>query len=361
MSDKLFEPVTLGKLTLSNRMVMAPMTRNRATPDGRATALMATYYGQRAGAGLIITEGIQPSAVGQGFLNTPGLHTPQQTESFKPVTDAVHRAGGKIVAQLMHSGRIGHPALYPHSAHRSVAPSPVTPAGQCFGPDGPLDYQQPHELTRDEIAATVRDFADAAHHAIEAGFDGVEIHAGNGFLLHQFLASNTNERTDEYGGSIAARIRFPLEVIEACADRIGADRVGVRISPANPYNDITENDTDELYHALVAALPPVAFLHIMEGGNRATTAAVRAQWTGTIILNPHPGDMTPVTADAAAEALDQGVACAVAFGALFLANPDLPDRLRAGGPFNELDPATLYGGDHRGYTDYPSLGEAEAA
>lgn len=360
MSTKLFEPVTLGKLALNNRMVMAPMTRSRATTDGRATELMATYYGQRAGAGLVITEGIQPSTVGQGFVNTPGLHTTEQVTSWQPVTEAVHQAGSRIVAQLMHSGRIGHPSLYP-SAHRSVAPSPLAAAGQCFGPDGPMDYQVPHELTADEIARTVRDFATASRNAIDAGFDGVELHAGNGFLLHQFLSDNTNHRTDAYGGSIAARIRFVVEVAEAAAERIGADRVGIRISPANPYNDIAESDTAHLYAELAQALPPLAFLDVMEAGNRSQTLAVREQWKGQLILNPHStADAGPVTPEIAADTLDAGVADAVCFGAMFLANPDLPDRIRAGGPYNTVDDSTLYGGDHRGYTDYPVLRKRDA-
>jgi N-ethylmaleimide reductase len=355
MSAKLFEPVTMGKLALANRLVMAPMSRNRATPEGVATPLMAEYYAQRASAGLIVSEGIQPSQVGQGFSNSPGLHTPEQTESWKQVTDAVHRAGGVIVAQLMHAGRIGHPSLYP-SAHRSVAPSAVAAAGQAHSPQGPLDYPVPHELTAQEIAQTVRDFADAAANAVEAGFDGVEVHAGNGFLLHQFLADNTNRRTDSYGGSIENRIRFTVEVVEAVAERIGADRVGVRISPANPYNDIAESDTAELYAALVPALPPVAFLHIMEGGDREQTLAVRELWKSALILNPHAGGVFPATPQVALDTTEQGVADAVAVGALFLANPDLPARIRAGGPYNAVDESTFYGGDHTGYTDYPALG-----
>ncbi|MFG2296223.1 alkene reductase [Streptomyces sp. NPDC048603] len=354
MSAKLFQPVTMGKLSLANRLVMAPMSRNRSTPEGVATELMATYYGQRASAGLIITEGVQPSTVGQGFMNSPGLHSAGQAESWKQVTAAVHARGGTIVAQLMHSGRIGHPSLYP-SAHRSVAPSAVQAAGQAFGPEGPLDYQVPHELTAEEIAQTVQDHVDAAAFAIEAGFDGVELHAGNGFLLHQFLADNTNRRTDGYGGSIENRIRFVVEVAEAVAMRIGADRVGIRISPANPYNDIAESDTDELYPALLDALPPVAYLHVMEGGNRERTLALREQWQGAFILNPHPDGMVPVTAELAARTLDENAADAVALGAAFLANPDLPARIQAGGPYNEGDQSKWYGGDHTGYTDYPAL------
>ncbi|MGC5343962.1 alkene reductase [Streptomyces sp. DT171] len=361
MSSNLFEPVTLGKLALSNRMVMAPMTRNRATPDGQATELMATYYGQRAGAGLIITEGIQPNAVGQGFLRTPGLHTEEQVASWVPVTEAVHRGGGRIVAQLMHSGRIGHPSLYP-SAHRSVAPSAIAAAGQCFGPEGPLDYPVPHELTVEEIARTVDDIATASQRAVDAGFDGVELHAGNGFLLHQFLSANTNHRSDAYGGDIAARIRFTVEVAEAAAERVGADRVGMRISPANPYNDIAEHDTAELYAALVEALPPLAFLHVMESANRPQTLAVRGLWQGKLILNPHPtADSGPVSPETAADTLESGAADAVCMGALFLANPDLPDRIKAGGPYNSVDESALYGGDHRGYTDYPTLRGTDAA
>lgn len=352
----LFDPASLGKIALDNRMVMAPMSRNRATvEDGLATELMATYYAQRASAGLIVSEGIQPNAVGQGFAQSPGLHSAEQVASWRPVTDAVHRAGGRIVAQLMHSGRIGHPALYP-SGHQSVAPSPIAARGQAYAPDGPLDYPVPHELSGAEVAQTVEDFAAASRNAVAAGFDGVELHAGNGFLLHQFLSEHTNRRTDRYGGSRTARLAFPVEVAEAAAQAIGADRVGMRISPANPYNDMVESDTAELYAELVDALPPLAFLHVSETGNRADTRAVRERWQGPLILNPHAAaDAGPVTPETATAVLDEGLADAVAFGALFLANPDLPDRVRAGGPYNELDPTRLYGGDHRGYTDYGFL------
>lgn len=351
----LFDPLTVGKLTLDNRLVMAPMTRNRATVDGLATELMAEYYAQRAGAGLIISEGIQPSVVGQGFMNTPGLHSAEQTASWRAVTDAVHRAGGRIVAQLIHSGRIGHPSLYP-SAHQSVAPSPIAAAGQQFTPWGMREYPVPRELTVAEIARTVEDFVTASRNAVDAGFDGVELHAGNGFLLHQFLSDNTNHRTDGYGGSTAARIRFTVEVVQAVAEAIGEDRLGVRISPANPYNDIAEGDPAELYAALVPALPPIAFLHVMEAGDRARTRAIRELWNGALIVNPHPdADSFPATVEIAVRTLEDGVADAVCLGALFLANPDLPERVRVGGPYNLPDEATFYGGDHRGYTDYAPL------
>ncbi|CCQ13968.1 putative uncharacterized protein [Rhodococcus sp. AW25M09] len=351
----IFDPTELGALTLSNRLVMAPMTRNRATVDGCATPSMATYYAQRASAGLIVSEGIQPSAIGQGFASTPGLHSVEQVRSWRQVTDAVHAAGGRIVAQLMHSGRIGHPSLYP-SAHTSVAPSAIAAAGTCFSPTGPVDYLTPTELSEDDIVETVADFVAASTGAIDAGFDGVEIHAGNGFLLHQFLADNTNVRDDSYGGSIEGRVRFPAEVIAAVARALGADRVGVRISPANPYNDIAESDTALLYRHLVDRLPALAYLHIMESGNRSVTAAVREQWTGALVLNPHEhADSGPVTPEIANTVLNDQVADAVCSGALFLANPDLIDRIRAGGPYNELDEATLYGGGDAGYTDYPTM------
>ncbi|MER7914430.1 alkene reductase [Streptomyces sp. NPDC096068] len=352
----LFDSVTFGKIPLANRLVMAPMTRNRAKPCGGATELMAEYYAQRASAGLIITEGTQPSQVGQGFLNTPGLHHPEQVRSWRAVTDAVHEKGGRIVVQLMHSGRIGHPSLY-DSAHRSVAPSAIAAAGQCFTPDGMRDYPVPHELTTDEIAATVRDFADAARNAVEAGFDGVQVHAGNGFLLHQFLAENTNHRTDAYGGSLAHRIRFTVEVTEAVVAAIGNERTSVRLSPGNPYNDIVEGDTEALYAALVPALPELAFLEVCEIVTRPVTRAVRELWRGNLVVNPHAApDSFPASVEAAQEILDGGLADAVSLGALFLANPDLPARVQAGGPFTAPDETTYYGGDHRGYTDYPVLG-----
>lgn len=316
---------------------------------------MATYYAQRAGAGLIVTEGIQPSIVGQGFATTPGLHSAEQIDSWRAVTEAVHSAGGRIVAQLMHSGRIGHPTLYP-STHTSVAPSAIAAAGTCFSPVGPLEYPTPREMSMEDISHTVTDFVAASTGAVEAGFDGVEIHAGNGFLLHQFLSSNSNIRTDGYGGSIESRVRFPTEVIDAVAASIGADRVGVRISPANPYNDIAESDTEDLYRHFVGRLPELAFLHIMESGNRGVTAAIREQWGGALVLNPHehPGS-GPVTPEIAVTVLASGVADAVCLGALFLANPDLPERIKAGGPYNVVDETALYGGGDAGYIDYPVL------
>ena len=237
----LFEPTTFGALHPANRLVMAPMSRNRANADGTPTELMATYYAQRADAGLIITEGTQPSQVAQGFMNTPGLHNAAQAAAWRDVTDAVHARGGLIAVQLMHAGRIGHPSLYP-SAHQSVAPSSIPAAGTGFTPEGLMEYPEPRTLTPEEINETINDFVCASRLAIDAGFDAVEIHGGNGFLLHQFLAANTNLRDDEHGGDPKRRVKLTEQVVHAVADAIGPDRVGLRISPGNPYNDIDEGD-----------------------------------------------------------------------------------------------------------------------
>ncbi|MGW2666173.1 alkene reductase [Nocardia tengchongensis] len=353
----LFEPVSIGRLRLPSRLVMAPMTRNRATLEGLVTELTAEYYAQRASAGLIISESIQPSVIGQGYFLTPGLHNAEQTAAWRQVTDAVHAAGGRIVAQLTHTGRIGHPVLYPDNA-LPVAPSPIASGEQLFTPDGMIDHPQPQEMTAADITDTIADFATAARNAIAAGFDGVEVHGANGFLLHQFLADNTNRRTDAYGGSTTNRIRFVSEVVAAVAVAIGADRTGIRLSPGNPYNHIEESDPAPLYVELLTALADLdlAYVHLVEGGDRELTTKLRAAWPGTLILNPHPTpEAFPATVDAATEALESGVADAISLGALWLANPDLDARIQAGGPFNTPDQATFYGGTHIGYTDYPPL------
>ncbi|MGD8112547.1 alkene reductase [Vibrio sp. TRT 17S01] len=351
----IFEETRYGAIHAKNRIVMAPMSRNRATYDGVPTPMMATYYAQRANAGLIVAEGMQPDVIGQGFMNSPGIHNEAQIAGWQQVTEAVHREGGKIVAQLMHAGRIGHPALYP-SAHQSVAPSAIAADGQAFTPEGPVNFPTPRAMTEEDIALTIQGFAQAAKNAIEAGFDGVEIHAGNGFLLHQFMASNTNQREDAYGGSIENRIRFTLEVTHAVTEAIGAERTGIRLSPSNPYNDIVEVDTPELYRALLTQLPTLAFIHIMEACDRESTTLIRELTSSPLILNPHQTPESGVVTGKIAEQVLQAKLCdGVAIGALFLANPDLMHRLKVGGPFNELDPNTLYGGDQRGYTDYPTL------
>ncbi|MGC0332820.1 N-ethylmaleimide reductase [Streptomyces sp. SAI-170] len=349
-----FDPIDLSGTRLANRIVMAPMTRSRAGAGGAPTALTAEYYVQRASAGLLVTEGVQPSAVGQGYPDTPGLHSAEQTAAWREVTDAVHATGGRIFAQLMHVGRIGHPALLPDGLH-NVAPSAVAADGQVYTHEGPKDYVTPRALTADEVRKTVEDFTAAARNAIEAGFDGVELHGANGYLIHQFLSPDSNRRTDEWGGPVEHRIRFAVETVRAVADAIGAERTALRISPGNPYNSMSEPDAEATYTALVAELEPLglAYLHILESpGLRDLTLALRKRFSGTVVLNPATDG--PTGPDALT-LIEDGTADLLAFGRLFLANPDLPARLRAGGPFNEADPATFYGGDATGYTDYPTL------
>jgi N-ethylmaleimide reductase len=358
----LFGEVTLGSLTLPNRIVMAPLTRNRADREGVPGPLAATYYAQRATAGLIVTEGIQPSASAQGYINTPGLHTGGQIDAWRGVTDAVHAANGRIYAQLMHTGRIGHPDLVRHSSLPAglvpLAPSAIRPSGMAKTYDGPRGFVCPREMTAADIAETIRDFAAAARNAIDAGFDGVELHGGSGLLLHQFLADGCNRRGDRYGGSITARIRFVAELTRAVTAAVGPRRVGVRISPHNTFNDISESDAGQLYPELARTLGEqgLAYLHVYETGNRRTTLAIRGAWPGRLIVNPHAVDRKPPASLAAAErVLADGTADLVSFGRLFISNPDLPARFRAGLPLTAPDPATFYGGDHRGYTDYPAL------
>lgn len=353
-----FEPLTVGKLALPNRLVMAPMSRNRA-PGGMVTELTARYYAQRATAGLIISEATGISEIAQGYAHSPGLYTAAQVRAWRTVTDAVHDADGRIFAQLVHCGRIGHPSLHADGA-LPVAPSAIASGEQMFTPDGMLDHPVPREMTLAEIGHTIEDFAAAARNAIDAGFDGVELHAANGFLLHQFLADGTNRRTDAYGGSVTARARFAVEVVHAVADAIGPERVGIRLSPSITFNGMAgaENDSAEVYTALAQALAPIplAYIHVFELLTRDITHSIRAAWSGPLILCAHPtAESFPSTPEIGAQALSDGVADAIALAEAWLANPDLPARVRTGGPYNAADKATFYGGDHRGYTDYPAL------
>lgn len=358
-----FQSLTAENLELRNRIVMAPMTRSRAFGT-YATADMATYYAQRASAGLIITEGIQPSAVGQGYPFTPGLHTPEQVESWRTVTDAVHAAKGTIVAQLMHTGRIGHPSTTDaagNGALTPVAPSPVKAAGQVFTPTGPQDHVVPDELTEAGIAATITDFAAAARNAIDAGFDGVEVHGANGYLLHQFLSTNANQRTDQWGGSPANRIRLTVEVVTAVAEAIGAGRTGLRLSPANGLGDTAEDDYTTVYPLLVSELNRLglAYLHLVEAGDPALTPILRKAWSGVLILNAATAD--PNDHPSRLGLVADGTADAVSFGRLFIANPDLVARLAAGAELAMPDMTKAYGGDSAGYTDYRTLAESPSS
>lgn len=354
MTTSLFTPYTLGALELPHRVLMAPMTRNRAGAEGVPTALNAEYYRQRAGAGLIITEGTQPSAAGQAYPGTPGLHDDAQQRGWEPVIEAVHDARGRIFIQLMHGGRISHPLLQPGGA-RPVAPSAVKPAGEVFIGAGMVPFVTPRELRREELAVVREQFVAAARRAIAAGADGVELHAANGYLLHQFLSARTNRRGDDYGGaSIANRIRFVVEVAAAVSAAIGGDRVGVRISPGGTFNDMDEPDAIATYTVLLQSLGwlGLAYVHVIESADAGFSAVdvTRGAWRGTLIANGVDAEV----------ALAAGRADLVSFGRAFLANPDLPERLRAGAPLNAADPDTFYGGEARGYVDYPVLAEAVA-
>ncbi len=351
MATALWAPTAVGGLELAHRLVMAPMTRNRATPDGVPTPLNATYYAQRASMGLLISEGTQPCADGQGYPLTPGIHTPEQIAGWRRVADSVHEAGGHLFVQLMHAGRIAHPANTPHG-RRPVAPSAVRPAHTVFTASGPQPTPVPRAMSEAEVSATIEHFRHAAASAVAAGADGVEIHAGNGYLIHQFLSDNANQRDDAYGGTVAGRIRFAVEVARAVARTIGPERTGIRISPGGTLHDIVERDPGRVYGALLRALAPLglAYLHLVHGGDDRLAAALRGAWPGTVILNRGGAAIGTRASD-----VETGLADLVSVGALALANPDLVERLRAGAPLNRPDRATFYGGDHRGYTDYPCL------
>ncbi|MCK2212743.1 alkene reductase [Actinomadura sp. ATCC 31491] len=354
-----FDRAQAGALELPNRLVMAPMTRNRAAEDGTPEPIMATYYAQRASAGLIIAEATTPNAVGRTYPNIPALHEPAHVAGWRRVTGAVAAAGGRMFVQLQHGGRVGHPD---NSGLTPLAPSAVPLPGTIYTPGGHRPAVVPRAMTAGEIDATVADFAAAARNAIEAGFAGVEVHAANGYLLHQFLAGNTNRRTDAYGGSVAGRIRFPVEVVRAVAEAIGPERVGVRLAPGVTVNGIAEDDTDALYPALVAALRPIgpAYLHVVFADpGQELFHRIRADWPGTLIANPALPWPSPFPADggrAAGERLLAAGADLVALGRAFLANPDLVERFRTGAPLNPIrDTGWMYAGGPDGYTDYPTL------
>ena len=354
----LFSPIRLGPYDLPNRVVMAPMTRNRAGPGEVPTPLMAAYYAQRASAGLIVSEGTQITPQGQGYPGTPGIHSAEQVEAWKQATAAVHAAGGRIFCQLWHVGRVSHPLLQPEGA-LPVAPSALAPSGQLWTLQGMRPFVTPRTLETSEIAGLIEDYRTAAAHALRAGFDGVELHAANGYLIDQFLRDGSNRRIDRYGGSVSNRTRLLIEVTEALIDVAGAERVGVRLSPINPFNDMADSHPAALFGHATEQLDRLrfAYLHIVEPGPTDPVATgempdgkfFRARWRGPLMLNKGY-DLARANA-----VIADGTADLVSFAALFLANPDLPERLRRGGPFNPPDRKTFYGGDARGYTDYPAL------
>ncbi|CVI61311.1 MULTISPECIES: alkene reductase [Agrobacterium] len=366
----LFEPAQAGDIVLANRIVMAPLTRNRS-PGAIPNNLNATYYEQRATAGLIVTEGTPISQQGQGYADVPGLYKREAIEGWKKITDGVHSAGGKIVAQIWHVGRISHVSLQPHGG-QPVAPSAIPAKSKTYiinddGTGAFAETSEPRALTIDDIGLILEDYRSGARAALEAGFDGVEIHAANGYLIEQFLKSSTNQRTDDYGGSIENRARFLLEVVDAVAEEIGAGRTGIRLSPVTPANDIFEADPQPLYNYVVEQLGKrnLAFIHVVEGATggprdfkqgdkpfdyAAFKAAYRnAGGKGLWIAN------NGYDRESAIEAVESGKVDAVAFGKAFIANPDLVRRFKDNAPLNEPNQPTFYGGGAEGYTDYPAL------
>lgn len=352
---KIFTEFKLGNTTLSNRVVMAPMTRSRAIGNV-PNDLMAEYYGQRATAGLIITEGVSPSPNGLGYARIPGVYSAEQIEGWKKVTNAVHEKGGKIFIQMMHTGRITHPLNMPEGA-TPVAPSAIKAAGQMWtDTEGMQDHPTPAELTVEGLASTKEEFVQAAKNAIEAGFDGVELHAANGYLLDQFLNPGSNQRTDEYGGSAENRNRFVVEVAQAVADAIGADRTGIRVSPYGAFNDVFAFEgIDEQYVALAKELGKVGlvYIHIVDHSSQGAPTVpqsikddIRTAFGGTLIVS---GGLDKAKAE---EELQAGHGELVAFGRPYISNPDLVERLQNDIPFAEMDPTKLYTADADGYTTY---------
>jgi len=346
----MFDPLRIGNTQLNNRIVMGPMTRSRADEEGVQPSYAAVYYGQRASAGLIITEATNISPMAKGYVRTPGIYTGAQIESWRPVSEAVHARGGKIFMQLFHTGRIALPDFLPGNA-QPVAPSAVRANGKNYTDDGMKDFVPPREITREEIAQTVKDFATAAGNAIAAGFDGVELHAASGYLVQQFLTTNVNLRTDEYGGSIENRTRFLSEVLEALTSNVGAERVGVKFSPQIRFNDVEEDDADKVYPYILQRLSerPLAYVHVTDGPRDGWHAKLRPHYKGLYFAGGG------FTREEGGELLEQGGADAIVFGTKFLANPDLPERLRRGARLNEPDRATFYTPGERGYTDYATL------
>ncbi|MGV6871530.1 alkene reductase [Pseudochelatococcus sp. B33] len=368
----LFDPVTVGDLTLPNRIALAPLTRNRS-PGAVPTDLSVLYYTQRATAGLLITEATAITQQGQGYADVPGLYAPEQLQGWRKVTDAVHAAGGHIFVQLWHVGRISHNSLQP-GGQAPVAPSAIRAKAKTYlidsgSKDKFADVSEPRALEVSELPGIVEDYRKAVRGAIDvAGFDGVEIHSANGYLLDQFLRSGSNHRTDEYGGSIENRIRFPLDVTRAIAEEIGGKRTGIRISPVTPANDASDPDPQPLFEAYVRELAKLglAYIHVVEGATGGARdyrqgdapfdyAALKAAYreaggAGAWIVN------NGYTRDLAQAAITEGRADLVTFGKPFIANPDLVRRFRENAPLNEIVPDTLYGGGEHGYTDYPTLG-----
>jgi len=359
MPRALLSTFRIGSLELANRVVMAPMTRNRAGAGEMATPMMATHYAQRAGAGLIVTEASQISEGAVGYPKTPGIHTDAQVESWRQVTDAVHGAGGRIFLQLWHAGRASHASLQP-GGQAPVAPSAIAAVGKAFTVQGLQPFSEPRALALAEIAPLVATYAHASVRARTAGFDGVEIHAGNGYLIDQFLRDGTNQRTDRYGGSPANRARFLIEVTEAVASAWEANRVGVRISPVQTFNDMRDSDPARTFRYVAEELDrfDLAYLHVVEAVNPAArdlglaiSPILRAAFNGPLMLNGG------YTRDLADRVIVDGSGDLVSFGTAYIANPDLTERFRHHLPLTTPDRSTFYGGTAEGYIDYPTIND----
>jgi N-ethylmaleimide reductase len=361
---KLFEPFKLGALTLPNRLVMAPLTRNRAVPPGMVPGPLAVdYYGQRASAGLLITEASQVSQQGQGYQDTPGIYSKEQVAGWRKVTDRVHERGGRIYIQLWHVGRISHTSLQPNNG-APVAPSAIHAKTKTFVNGSFADVSEPRALELAEIPGIIDDFRRATANAVLAGFDGVEIHGANGYLLDQFAKDGANKRTDQYGGGIENRARLMLEVSKAVAAEAGAERTGIRISPVTPANDVSDSNPQALFDYIVDQLNALklTYIHVIEGATGGPRdiapfdyASLRKRFKQAYIAN------NGYDFELATKVLNDGAADLIAFGKPFISNPDLVERLKKGAPLNDWDKATFYGGGEKGYTDYPTLEAAEAA
>jgi N-ethylmaleimide reductase len=362
-SSKLFEPYKLGPLTLPNRFVMAPLTRNRAVQGLVPSPLAVEYYGQRASAGLLITEASQVSPQGQGYQDTPGIYSAEQVAGWRKVTERVHARGGRIFLQLWHVGRISHTSLQPNGG-APVGPSAIRAKGKTFVGGKFIEISEPRALELSEIPGIIESFRRGAANAMAAGFDGVELHGANGYLLDQFAKDGTNKRTDAYGGSIENRARLMLEVAGAVAAEVGSGRTGIRISPVTPANDVSDSNPQPLFDHIVDRLNALklTYIHVIEGATGGPRdiapfdyGSLRKRFKGAYIAN-NGYDLA-----LANKVLSGNEADLIAFGKLFIANPDLVERFRRGAPLNAPDKATFYGGDAKGYTDYPTLEAADAA
>lgn len=362
-NSSLFQPIQIGALDLPNRMVMAPLTRARSGLDRIPNALMAEYYSQRASAGLIISEATQISEQAAGWVETPGIYNQAQIQGWRSITDAVHQQGGKIVLQLWHTGRASHPDFQPGGG-LPISASALKPAGEIYTPGGKKEFVTPRAVDLDEIPGIIQQYGVATRNAQAAGFDGVEVHGANGYLLDQFLRDGSNQRTDAYGGSIANRARLMLEVVAAVVDAWSADRVGVRLSPMNAFNDMRDSDPVATFTHAATALNEfnLAYLHLLEA-LPGHPLAVEGEWVGPSIRQAFQGPLMvnggydAVTGD---DAIATGAADLVAYGVPFIANPDLPERYRRQAPLNPADPSTFYTHGPEGYTDYPAFSDSSS-